>query len=231
MKRRLLAALLAALMVAPSALFAEDDARASYSPRKIDDAREILRDASVAYQNLIKDGKVPASVLDRANCIAIFPQVKTAALAVGGMHGDGIAMCRDSGDEGESAWSNPAFLNLTGGSLGLQAGVKSADVVLYMTGENAKSSLQNPSFRLAGELSAVAGSFDRSFEPPSSGVVAYSRTSGVFAGASVVGVSISHDEDEQREFYGSYSPSSIMDGELPSSLETAYNELKNMLPG
>jgi len=194
---------------------------------KISEASKTLSQSMEAYQTLTKNRKVPASVLKNTKCIAVFPKVVTAALGVGGTHGDGVAFCR--GSMGAS-WDGPVFLDLTGGSLGIQAGVKSTDVVLFMTGDKARSAIQNGSFRLAGDFSAVAGSFDETYVAPPAGVVAYTSTDGLFAGAAVAGVDISHDKDEYRSFYGTYEPSEVLAGKVPDSRTRSVTDFRDLLP-
>lgn len=215
------------LLISAPAVQADDEPRASMATTGLKDAETTVSNSTIVYKKLIRGGKVPPSVLKDAKCIAVFSNVVTAALAVGGTHGDGVAFCRNTTNQD---WENPVFLNLTGGSIGIQAGVKSTDLVLYMTGKNAKSSLQNGSFRLAGELTAVAGSFDKTFVAPPEGVVAYATTDGVFAGASIAGVGIDHDKDEQKAFYGNYDPASIFASRVPASLEKSVRELRDLLP-
>lgn len=225
-----LATLFAALSVlsAPAlSTAAPDDTRASLARNTANDPESTVKYAASVYKTLIKDGKVPASVLSEAKCIAVFPQVVTAAVGIGGTHGDGVAFCRQNTS---TAWSNPVFLNLTGASIGLQAGVKSADVVLFMTGDKARSRIETGRFTVAGDLNAVVGSFEKSFVAPASGVVAYSATSGVFAGASIDGVDITVDKDEQRAFYGTYDEKSMFEGPMPTSVEKSVSELRGMLP-
>lgn len=183
--------------------------------------------ATQAYRTLTQDRKVPSSVLKNAKCVAIIPETVTAALGVGGTHGNGIGFCKNPGKD---SWSNPVYLDLTGGSLGLQAGVKSADLVLFITGDNARSALQNGTFKLSGDFSAVAGSYDESYVAPPSGVIAYANNGGVFAGASLVGVSLTPDKDEQSSVYGASASKSIFEGTLPPTMESSVNELRNLLP-
>jgi lipid-binding SYLF domain-containing protein len=120
------------------------------------------------------------------------------------------------------------FLNLTGGSLGIQAGVKSADIVLYITGDKAAEALKKGSFAVGGELSAVAGTYDKTVVAPQTQVVAYSRTEGLFLGASIDGVNISRDDSDERAFYGTRE--ATLTSKMPSDLERDVNELRNVLP-
>ena len=229
MKIYLIISTILSLLVLPLKHIEAEDARASQRltrEKDVNDPESSVTRAADVYGTIIKDAKVPSSVLKNAKCIAVFPNVVTAALAVGGVHGDGLAFCRNTSGK----WSKPVFLDLTGGSIGVQAGVKSANVVLYMSGEKAKEAIQKGEFSLTGELSAVAGSFDESYVAPRQGVISYTKTEGAFAGASLGGVNISHDKDEQRAFYGTYDTSSIFEGSIPQKVAESVDRLISMLP-
>ncbi|HZS07303.1 MAG TPA: lipid-binding SYLF domain-containing protein [Blastocatellia bacterium] len=75
------------------------------------------------------DNAIPNELLDRAECVAVFPSVLKAGFIVGGRGGRGVASCRTG-----RGWSAPAYFNLKGGSFGLQIGAQSTDfVLLFMT--------------------------------------------------------------------------------------------------
>jgi lipid-binding SYLF domain-containing protein len=101
-------------------------------------------------------------------------------------------------------------------------------MVLYLTGDKAADALKKGTFKLGGELSAVAGTFDKTYVPTQAEVVAYQRTEGLFAGAAIDGVSISRDESDERAFYGTRE--AVLTEKLPSELEKEVNELRNVLP-
>jgi lipid-binding SYLF domain-containing protein len=205
--------------------FAEDRAL-DRSSSSFKEAERSLQRSTEVYKAISESPKqkVPASVLRSAKCVAIFPDTRTVSLGVGGTHSDGVGFCKTA----QGTWENPMFLNLTGGSVGLQAGYKSADMVMFITGDKAQDALRRGEFRVGGELSAVAGSFDRTFEPRQAEVVVYRRTEGLFAGASVDGVSITRDEDDENAFYGARKPS--LTASIPSDLERRVNEIKEVLP-
>lgn len=203
-----------------------EEIKVDRSTRAFKEAEDSLTRSTQLYKTISegKLGKVPQSVLDKTKCVAIFPDTMTMAAGVGGTHGDGVGFCKAS----DGTWSNPMFLNLIGGSLGLQAGVKSADMVLYLTGDKAADALKKGTFKLGGELSAVAGTFDKTYVPTQAEVVAYHRTEGLFAGAAIDGISISRDESDERAFYGTRE--AVLTEKIPSDLEKEVNELRNVLP-
>ena len=171
-----------------------------------------------------KEKPIPQSVLKKAKCVAIFPDTRTVSLGVGATHSDGVGFCKTA----SNTWENPMFLNLTGGSIGLQAGYKSADVVLYITGDKAVEALRKGEFKMGAGMTAVAGTFEGSFEPKDAEMVAYRRTAGAFAGAALAGVSITRDEDDESAFYGTRQPS--LTAQIPADLESRVNAIRDVLP-
>jgi len=203
-----------------------DEIKIDRSTRAFKEAEDTLHRSTQLYKTVSegKMGEIPKSVLDRTKCVAMFPSTMTVSAGVGGIHGDGVGFCKTA----EGTWQNPMFLNLIGGSLGLQAGVKSADIVLYITGDKAAEALKKGSFKIGGELSAVAGRLDKTFTAPQAEVIAYHRTEGLFAGASIDGVSLSRDESDERAFYGTRE--AVLTEKIPSDLEREVNELRDTLP-
>ncbi len=167
-----------------------------------DEARfqKIVDQSSEAYAAIVKgtQGAVPASVLSSARCIAVLPGVLSGALVVGGTHGNGLASCRDT----NNAWSQPAAVSLNQGSIGLQVGAKSADIVLFIQSNEAVAALKSGNFKIGADMSAVAGAYDTGVDMSQAGVVAYTRAEGLFAGAAVTGGTISKNETDLERFYG-----------------------------
>ena len=196
------------------------------STRAFKEAERNLNESTAVYKEISegKMGKVPQSVLDKSKCVAIFPKTVTVSAGLGGTHGDGVGFCKSAA----GTWENPMFLNLIGGSIGVQAGVKSADIVLYITGDKAVEALKRGNFKVGGEMSAVAGTFDKTMGAPQAEVVAYQRSEGLFLGASLDGTNISRDDSDERAFYGSRDAN--LTARMPSDLEKEVNELRNTLP-
>ena len=75
------------------------------------------------------DAAMPRAILERAEAIAVFPSLVKAGFVVGGSRGHGVISVRDPKS---GAWSSPAFLTITGGSIGFQIGVQEVDLVLVV---------------------------------------------------------------------------------------------------
>ena len=62
---------------------------------------------------------IPKDLLDKAECVMVFPGVKKVAMGVGGSYGRGAMTCR-TGDTFTGPWSAPTLMALEGGSIGFQ---------------------------------------------------------------------------------------------------------------
>ena len=148
------------------------------------------------------DDGIPQALLDRAECVAVFPSVIKAGFIVGGRGGRGVASCRTA-----TGWSAPAFFNLGGGSFGLQIGAEATDfVMLFMTPSGMASLLSNE-FTLGGDASVAAGPVGRQAGASTdlklnAQILSYSRSKGLFAGLELKGVVIKPDEEDMRDVYG-----------------------------
>ena len=190
---------------------------------------KLVDDSAAVYSAVVRGshGEVPASVLSNARCVAIFPNVITGALLVGGTHGNGLAMCKSS----DNTWSTPGAISINQASLGLQAGAKSADLVFFFQNNDAVQALRRGRFALGTDVSAVAGNFDSSIDTSRAGVIAYSRSEGLFAGASVNGGTMSKDDEAITSYYGkAVDYTALLEGrETPDT--TRYSQrLTKLLP-
>jgi lipid-binding SYLF domain-containing protein len=206
---------------------ASETAQEQAAHEKID-ASTTLRQSTEVYEGMIKGthGHVPSSVLTRARCVVVLPDLVTGAVVVGGTHGVGVASCKES-----NGWTTPAFVKMNAVSFGAQLGGKSSDVVLFLVNEQAKNALKKGKFALGADASVAAGTFDKGFDTSNYGVVAYSRTAGAYAGASISGGTISSDDDDTTAFYGEgMNYASLLDGRAMKKQNAQANRFTAMLP-
>src|SRR5215471_14157420 len=64
---------------------------------------------------------IPQDLLDKADCVVVFPSVLKAAFVVGGSYGRGAMTCR-TGNNFTGPWGAPSMMALEGGSVGFQIG-------------------------------------------------------------------------------------------------------------
>lgn len=163
------------------------------------------------------DKAVPRAVLERAEAIAIFPGLKKAGFVVGGQFGRGVMLVRN-GD----TWSPPAFLRLAGGSFGAQIGAQEVDLVLVVMNRRGVDNLLRNEFKIGGEASAAAGPVGREASAGTdlqlrAEILSYSRSRGLFAGATINGASVAEDKDANARFYGTaLGTREIADGKATS---------------
>lgn len=165
--------------------------------------KEVLRSAEV-FAEMVEspERRIPASLIRQSKAIAIITNVKEGGLFLGGRRGDGIMVSRIP----NGRWSNPAFINISGGSIGLQAGFQASDIVLLFPSYNALSQVLSGDFELGGSVSGTAGPVGRSARESLEGfdddkVYVYSRSKGLFGGVTLEGTEISFDKKDSRKFY------------------------------
>ena len=148
------------------------------------------------------DKGIPTDLLNKAECVAVFPTVVKVGFIVGGKAGRGVASCRTS-----TGWSAPAFLEIKGGSFGLQAGGQATDVVLlFMNTEGLKKLVTNK-VELGADASIAAGPVGREAAASTDAsmnaeILSYSRSKGLFAGISLKGSVISAEKSDMEGTYG-----------------------------
>ncbi len=145
---------------------------------------------------------IPDWLVSKATCVAVVPSYKKAAFIVGGSYGQGVVTCRTS-----DGWSSPAFIQLTGGSFGFQAGGQATDLVLVATNQGGMQSLLKSKFKIGADAAAAAGPVGRNAAADTnlylkSALLTYSRSKGLFAGIDLNGTVVHQNTDATREFYG-----------------------------
>jgi SH3 domain-containing YSC84-like protein 1 len=177
------------------------------------------------------DKGIPDDLLAKAVCVGIVPSELKFAIGVGGTYGRGVLVCRHGGN---GPWGAPSMFTLGGGSFGFQLGGKATDVVFVVMNAAGAKKLVQDSVKLGGEVSATAGPVGRSSEGSTDAqlhaeILSYSRTRGLFAGASLEGAVLKQDEDGNRRLYGHRVTAKqlLIRGEFPSP--AAAQELDSAL--
>jgi lipid-binding SYLF domain-containing protein len=157
--------------------------------------------------NATPDSAIPKHLLERAEAIVVIPSLVKGGFIVGAKHGKGIVSVRD---RATSSWSAPAFMDMTGGSIGWQIGVESVDLVLLVMNKDGVAQLLDDRFTIGGSLGVTAGPVGRSAEASTNpgldaGILAYSRSKGLFAGATLEGGGLRLDKSDNEDFYGKAS--------------------------
>ena len=140
-----------------------------------------------------------------ARAIAVIPSTKKVAFVFGARWGSGLLSMPD----GQCGWIPPSYIHFRGGNFGPQVGIQSTDLVLVFFSEDAVRSLLNGKLTLNGTASAAAGPWGRDLNAGvtitmASGILAFSRARGVFAGASLDGSAVTIDDTSNQNVYGQF---------------------------
>jgi lipid-binding SYLF domain-containing protein len=189
-----------------------------------------LKNSAATFHEIMAapDRAIPRYLLERAQCIVIVPGMKKAAFLVGGEYGRGFASCRTPG-----SWSAPAPVRLAGGSFGVQLGADSADIVLMLMNRRGLERLLSDKFSIGADLAGAAGPVGRDVKADTdillkAEILSWSRSRGVFAGASLNGTVVESDRAEAIKLYGRpWSNRDIIEGAvtMPDAARILGDEL------
>ncbi len=162
---------------------------------------ETIRNATTVLQAMVSSKDVPAGVLAKADCIIVLPSVKKFAVGIGGSGGRGPMTCR-MGQNFTGKWSPPAMYSIGGASAGLQLGGTATDYVLVILSSGAVEKMLNGKVMVGNDVTAAAGpGASAGNAVGGADILTYSRTSGLFAGVSLNGASLSPDSDANQRLY------------------------------
>ena len=225
MKIRIL--LVLALCTAASAL-AQD---------KVDDR---LKNSYSVIQEILNtpDQGIPQDLLDKSECVIIYPSVLKAAFIIGGSFGRGLITCR-TGANHNGPWSAPAMFALEGGSFGLQIGGEATDFVLLVMNDSGADSVLSSKVKIGADVSAAAGPVGRTASAETdvvmkAEILSYSRARGVFAGISLEGSTMRSDDGANKSLYGKdLSAKEIVQGgkvRMPTAAQSLIHLLNKVTP-
>lgn len=166
--------------------------------------KRVADSADVLDQLLrIPEQSIPPTLLARAYAVAVVPNVVKVGFGLGARRGRGILVVRQD----DNSWSNPAFITLTGGSVGWQIGAQSTDVILVFKTRRGVDGIANGKLTLGADASIAAGPVGRTTSAATdiqfeAEVVSYSRSRGLFAGVAFEGTGVTMDRKANAAFYG-----------------------------
>ena len=149
---------------------------------------------------------IPQDLIDKAECVIVYPSVLKAAFVFGGSYGRGAMTCR-TGEHFTGPWGAPTMMALEGGSFGLQIGGQATDFVLLVMNPRGARAILDNKVKLGADASAAAGPKGRTASASTdvslrAEVLSYSRARGLFAGVSLEGSTVRPDNDGNEKLYG-----------------------------
>ena len=149
---------------------------------------------------------IPANLVDKAECVIVFPSVLKGAFIFGGSYGRGAMTCR-SGEHFNGPWGTPSMMALEGGSVGFQLGGQATDFVILVTNPRGATAILKNKVKIGADVSAAAGPKGRNASAETdvtlrAEMLTYSRARGLFAGVSLGGSTVRPDNDANEQLYG-----------------------------
>jgi SH3 domain-containing YSC84-like protein 1 len=166
-----------------------------------------LENCGVVMQEVLNiPDNLPRQVLDKAECVIVFPSVLKVAFGMGKEYGRGAMVCR-TGKEFNGPWGAPAMYALEGDSIGMQIGGEATDLILLVMNQRGAASILSSKIKLGGDASAAAGPVGRDASANTdlwmrAEILSYSRTRGLFAGISLEGSTLRPDNKANERIYG-----------------------------
>ena len=165
---------------------------------RAESAANVLREIMEA-----PDQGIPEALMKKAYGIAVIPHVVKGAFGIGGRYGKGLVAQRNA----DGGWGTPLFIEIGGGSFGLQLGVEATDVVMVFTNRDGIRPLLKGKLKIGADASATAGPVGRKAEAGTdillkSAIYSYSRSKGLFAGIALDGAVIQLDDNANKSVYG-----------------------------
>ena len=181
---------------------------------------------------------IPQDLLDKADCVVVFPSVLKAAFIVGGSYGRGAMSCR-RGQDFRGSWGAPTMMALEGGSFGFQIGGEATDFVLLVMNERGASGILSSKVKLGADASVAAGPVGRTASAETDAtlradILSYSRARGAFAGVALEGSTIRPDNGANKQIYGQEVPAReiVLSGHVavPVSAQRLISTLDSRTP-
>jgi lipid-binding SYLF domain-containing protein len=170
------------------------------------DAQQLVEKARLAFLDMITDDnyKEMRDYVKQSRALVIFPELIKGAFIIGAEGGSGVLVTRGTAMQG---WSYPAFYTLASGSLGLQIGGQSSELVLTVMSEKALSALINDQFKVGGNVDVAVGPVGKGLSASttsnfSSDAYSFAKTQGAYVGISLDGAGILSRQSRDEEYYG-----------------------------
>lgn len=168
------------------------------------DENRIVEQANTALHEINKVAlkKIPESLLEDAEAVAVIPNVIKVGLVAGVQRGRGVVMIRDMNRQ----FGLPRFISITGGSVGWQVGAQSTDFVLVFKSKKSVEGLLEGKFTIGADAAAAAGPVGRRAEAATdlelrAEILSYSRSRGLFAGVSLDGSVLALEPQMEANYY------------------------------
>jgi len=220
-----------ALLISSGTLFASSLPDNLYNDNETaKKANKTLHKSVMALDHIMADPDncIPPSLIVQSEGIVIFPGAFKLAIGVaGGQGARGIALVRQE----NGSWSNPFFVSLGEGSVGLQFGAQKSDIVLLFKDKDDIMGLDKTEITLGADVGVAAGPVSKGSSATTnfkfdSEIYSYCQSKGLFAGVSFKGGILSYNESVNESLYGM---ADVDTDYIFHGIETPYNNRVNDL--
>ena len=167
--------------------------------------QELVDRATLAAQDIL--GHQPTSdaqdLLRRARAVLICPRVFRAGFIIGGQGGSCVLLARG----GAGSWSDPAFYGMGAGSIGFQAGIQDAEIMMMILTQRGLNAIIDDHFKIGAGADITFVTFGAGVEGATTAavgadIVAFARNRGLFAGVSLSGSMLGSRSNWNAAYYG-----------------------------
>jgi lipid-binding SYLF domain-containing protein len=209
-------------------------AAVAVSAQDLNKEQKRLEESGVVMQEVLNiPDNIPHDLLEKAECVIVFPSVKKLAFGIGAEYGRGAMVCR-TGEKFRGPWGAPAMYALEGGSIGFQIGGEATDLILLVMNDRGMDSILSSKVKLGADASVAGGPLGRDASADTDAwmraeILSYSRSRGLFAGVSLEGTTLRPDDEASAQVYGhAIKAKDIVRGEK-TAVPATGRELVNVL--
>ena len=166
--------------------------------------QQLVEKSRIAFLDIITDPAFSEmrEYVKRARGLLIFPNMIQGAFIIGAEGGSGVLVAR-----GQGGWSYPAFYTIASGSLGLQIGGQSAELVITIMSAKAMDAVIDNQFKIGGNIDVAVGPVGKGLTASTTtnfdaDAYSWAKTEGLFAGISLDGSGIFKRDGWNAEYYG-----------------------------
>lgn len=182
----------------------QDRAAAARSQPSTTEQQQMVDKARITVETMRTDaafGNGP-DLLRKARAVVILPNLIKGGFFVGAEGGQGVMLAHQG-----SAWSEPAFVSVGSASFGLQIGLETAQLVMFVMSDRAFQGLLQDEFKLgaqAGITVVTLGSNVQGATTPraDADIVVWASSSGAYAGLTLEGSVIKPNPGDNAAYYG-----------------------------
>ncbi len=184
------AALAAGLLAATSAQASDQTAVLAHAAATVDDMRS---DQTFGPSR---------DLLRRARAVLIVPSLVKGGFVFGAEGGEGVLLARTG-----HGWSSPAFYTLGSASFGLQIGLESAQLVMFVMSDKALRAIERDKFKLGAGAGLTVITVGANAQAATGGnlsgdIIVWSSSKGAYGGLTLEGSVLAPESDVNADFYG-----------------------------